>query len=130
MSLTDCSPTSLKTNSDGKRLNKAASALFHGGRAHAHGLLPWQSVLCRPGRYKLEFAGSFDLKIHPLLLFAAKLCHPVSRRDLCSRIKRIKMLSYLLLSGSCVCSECTVSTHRNLRCRQEFWICADTISPV
>lgn len=95
MSPTDCYPTSRKTNSDGKRnrLNKAASALFHGGRAHAHGLLPWQSVLCRPDRYKLELAGSFGLKIHPLLLFAAKLCHPVSRRDLCSRIKGIKMLS-------------------------------------
>lgn len=116
MSLTDCYPTSCKTNSDGKRnrLNKAASALFHGGRAHAHGLLPWQSVLCRPDRYKLEFAGSFDLKIHPRLLFAAKLCPPVSRRDLCSRIKRIKMLPYLLLSGSWLCSECTGSTHGNL----------------
>lgn len=130
--------TSRKTNSDGKKKRAEQTSIsslprWEGRRAHARGLLPWQSVLCRPDGYKLEFAGRFDVKFHPRLVFVAKLCHPGSPGDLCSQIKRTKMLSCLLLRVSWLCSvRCSVCsqythTHTNLGCWQDFWICADTI---
>lgn len=44
-----------------KREHTGISSLpwWEGRRAHERGLLPWQSVLCRPDQYKLEFAGRF-----------------------------------------------------------------------